>query len=257
MRSSVRRFGPVLLWQLGTLLLWLAALAIASRLSFEAPFLESLGTLLGLLLLIGIPAFLQEASRKLLAHSWNGRPPAIAADFSRLTGRLAPGVPVAASSAINIAMQRGFVIAALTFTVVFILFVTCLWTAWARGYLRAEAHEEPQEPKRPRGLEAGGMRFITEEHGEGGDELGFRVVVDGSVSTRAVLTAFTAARLLPRLPGGSRTWSVLVEERPVAVATQTWEHPRWWPPIEWSMDPDEPFPAGGVLCLRVVSGVPA
>jgi hypothetical protein len=48
---------------------------------------------------------------------------------------------------------------------------------------------------------------------------------------------------------------VSVDERLVAVVTQTWEHPHWWPPIEWTADPEEPFPAGGVLQAR--PGAPA
>jgi hypothetical protein len=38
MRQAIRRFGPVLLWQLGTLLIWFGALAIGARMPLaESP----------------------------------------------------------------------------------------------------------------------------------------------------------------------------------------------------------------------------
>lgn len=257
MRHSVRRFGPVLLWQLSTLMLWLAAFAIAAplRQSLDRMLPQPLGVLLVLLLVIGVPAFLQEFLRGLLARSWNGRPPAIAADFTRLTGTLMPAIPVVASSTINTSFRAGFLYAASIFTILFIAFAACTWAAWAWGYLRPADGEETREL--PRGVEAAGLRFIADGVGDGADERGFRVIADDPATMRSVVAAFIGAQLLPGLPGGSRNWSVSVGERPIAVGTQTWEHPRWWPPIEWSADPDEPFPEGGFLRLEVASGTPA
>lgn len=100
------------------------------------------------------------------------------------------------------------------------------------------------------GAEAGGVRFIAEARGDGIEQFGFRVVADGPATMRSVVAALAGSQLLPGLSGGNRTWSVSIDERPVAAVTQTWEHPRWWPPIDRSADPDEPFPEGGVLRTR-------
>jgi hypothetical protein len=255
MRHALRRFGPVLLWQLGTLLLWLGALAIGARMPLaESPPL-SLGPFLGLILLIAVTGFLQAASGSLLARSWHGRPPAIAAEFDRLTGFLMTSIPVAACSMMETSAREGFFYAASMFTVLFILFVAGAWIAWSWGYLRPKSDDEPGDV--PRGVEAGGLRFIAEPDGDGSDQLGFRVVADDSATMRSVLAAFAGAQLLPHLSGGNRTWLVSIDERPVAVMTQTWEHPRWWPPIEWSADPDESFPADATLRMRLEQATPA
>lgn len=257
MRHAARRFGPVLLWQLGTLLLWLGAIAIAVplRRSFEGPMIAFFETLLALLLLIVSPTFLQIVSLALLTRARKGRQPAIAADFSRLTGSFLQAVPTAAGPVLNSSMRDGFLTAASIFTFLFLAFVASTWVAWRWGYLRPKPEDEDEDPTGvPRGIEAGGLRFIAETNDDGFEELGFRVVADGPVAAKTVLAAFTDAQLLPKLAGGKRAWSMSIDERLVATVMQTWEHPRWWPPIEWSTDPDEPFPMGSDLRLRVVPG---
>ncbi|MBO3735562.1 hypothetical protein [Glycomyces niveus] len=83
------------------------------------------------------------------------------------------------------------------------------------------------------------------------------VRVDRTLSLRAVVAAVLRRQVLPTISGGKRQWSIMIECVPVAVVTQTWEHPRWWPPVDWIGDPEEPFPADDTLRMRIEQGTSA
>ena len=67
------------------------------------------------------------------------------------------------------------------------------------------------------------------------------VRTDGIRSLEEVVVAVLSSRVLPSLKGGEERWSIVVDGVTVGELTQTWHHPRFWPPIDWNTSPSSPF----------------
>lgn len=155
MRPSVRRFGPVLLWQLGTMLLWLGVLVIAVQLPLDGSLPEFFGAMVGVLLLAVLAVFVQALSLVRLTRVRPGRSTAISAEFSRLTDITLRTAPIMLTSSAAAAVHSGFLTGAWIFALAFTVVTACFWAAWAFGALRGRP-EASESSDQPHGIEAGG-----------------------------------------------------------------------------------------------------
>lgn len=132
----------------------------------------------------------------------------------------------------------------------FALFIPLM--VWARF-----RHAEPLPPKR--GTTAPGITELwivpPDEDAEEGP-ITIAVKVDGIRSLEEVVVAVLGHQVLPATKGGKRQWSVEVNGAPVGELTQTWHHPRWRPPIEWTASPSSLFKGERVVFRPVESGEP-
>lgn len=121
---------------------------------------------------------------------------------------------------------------------------------WARN---REA-ERPLPPKR--GTTAPGIAELwvvpPDEDGEDAP-VTVAVKVEGIRSLEEVVVAVLGRQVLPAIIGGKRRWSIVVDGVPVGELTQSWQHPRWWPPIEWDVSPPALFKGGRVTFRPVDS----
>ncbi|MBO3735561.1 hypothetical protein [Glycomyces niveus] len=77
------------------------------------------------------------------------------------------------------------------------------------------------------------------------------VRTEGIRSLEEVVVAVLGRPALPAITGGKRRWSIVVDGAAVGELTQSWQHPRWWPPIDWSASPSSLF-KGDRVVFRLV-----
>lgn len=121
---------------------------------------------------------------------------------------------------------------------------------WARN----RDAERPLPPKRgtmPPGI-AEFWIVPPDDEVEGGP-VTVAVKVDGIRSVEAVVVAVLGRQVLPPVAGGKRRWSITVDGVAVGEVTQSWHHPRWWPPIEWRVSPSSLFKGERVVFQPVDS----
>jgi hypothetical protein len=126
-------------------------------------------------------------------------------------------------------------------------------TLWAK-------HRDAERPLPPkRGTTAPGIAELwivpPDEEGEEGEDgpIAMAVRTEGIRSLEEVVVAVLGRPVLPAIEGGERRWSIVVDDAPVGELIQSWQHPRWWPPIEWSVSPSSPF-KGGRVTFRPLDG---
>ncbi|MDA1363040.1 hypothetical protein O1R50_25735 [Glycomyces luteolus] len=124
---------------------------------------------------------------------------------------------------------------------------------WARN--RDAERRLPPE----RGTTAPGVAELwilpPEEDGEDG-LVTVAVKVDGIRSLEEVVVAVLGRQVLPEINVGKRRWSIVVVGVSVGELTQTWQHPRWWPPIEWNASPSSLFRGQRIALRPIDSGSP-
>lgn len=110
------------------------------------------------------------------------------------------------------------------------------WIAWFRS-----RHEDPLPPKQSVNRSSVVHVSYLSTGDEDAEHVEVAVRLDEESSFAEVLREVVRVPVLPGIAGGERTWLVLVDGSAVGVLTQTWEHPRWWPAIAWSVDASDRF----------------
>lgn len=234
MPQLLSRYGPVLLWQFA----WLALVLLPlTTLIF---WLASDGTFLmwawatGLLVLAAIAAVnLLEPFARFI--SWRRR-------FGRLA--VAPdcrGVVLmhcwlsflATLQGIRFANDWGIASGMRMFTAMWVVMFAGVWIWWALIGRRPAAATLPQ-PTLP-GSDLIQARIVPDDDEDPGT-ITVSVVARKPATTDQTVYSAVLLNLLPSISGGERRWTVRIDGEPVATVIQTWEHPRWWPPIEWTED---------------------
>lgn len=122
--------------------------------------------------------------------------------------------------------------------------------------LWARTRDAEQLPP-PRGIPASGIAelwIVPPDEDEEDGPITVAVKVDGIRSLEEVVVAVLQTQVLPTIDGGWRKWSVVVDGTPVCDLTQSWHHPKWWRPIEWSTSPSSLFRGERVTFRPVGSG---
>jgi hypothetical protein len=130
------------------------------------------------------------------------------------------------------------------------LFLSFPLMAWAKN----RDAERPLPPKRaaaPPGL-AELWVVPPDDDGEEGP-VTVALKTEGIRSLEEVVVAVLGRPVLPAVDGGRRRWSIEVDGAPVGELTQSWHHPRWWPPIEWNASPSTLFKSERVT-FRPIDG---
>lgn len=252
MNRFARKYGPVLFWQfawfaavalpLAALTAWLAAdrsllmfywslgLVLAATFGFIKIFLPHMGF------------FFLEAEED--AGDALARP-------HRL-GRLAMGsdlrhpvflswglsIPLTGSSTL-FASDYSFGSGLKVFLSYWAILFAGVWLWWAF----IGRHPDPESLPRPAlpGADLVDARFLPQSDEAAPDTVAVAASPRMDASTEKIVYSIVLLQLLPAISGGSRRWTVRIGGEPVAVLTQTWEHPRWWPPIEWVTDKESSF----------------
>ncbi|GAA2122503.1 hypothetical protein [Glycomyces algeriensis] len=235
MRQLLSRYGPVLLWQFA----WLALVSLP--LATLIYWLASDGTFLmwawaaGVLVLAAIAAFnLSEPFARLI--SWRHRFGRLAVDPDRRVvvlmhcwlsfPAILPGV--------NTASDWGFASGMRMFAVMWVVMFAGAWIWWAligRGSAAA-----PLPPPTLPGSALVDARIVSNGGDEDPDTITVSVAAREPATNDKALYSVMLLQLMPSIKGGERRWNVRIDGESAATVTQTWEHPRWWPPIEWTGD---------------------
>jgi hypothetical protein len=158
-------------------------------------------------------------------------------------------VVIALHASRDMVASSGVIVGLLAYLIAWHLCLFLPILLWVRS---RDAEQLP--PKR--GTTAAGIaEFWIVPPGED-DEDGLVIVavnVDGIRSLEEVVVAVLGRQVLPALNGGKRRWSVVVDGVSVGELTQSWQHPRWWPPIDWNASPSALF-KGGQVTFRPVDG---
>jgi hypothetical protein len=124
-------------------------------------------------------------------------------------------------------------------------FLVLTLMAWAKN----RGAERPLPPKRAAAPPDLAELWVVPPDKEG--PVTVAVKTEGIRSLEEVVVAVLGRPVLPAADGGRRRWSIEVDGAPVGELTQSWHHPRWWPPIEWSVSPSSPFKGGRVTFRRL------
>jgi hypothetical protein len=146
---------------------------------------------------------------------------------------------LATANAINTASNVGFAWGMKSFLVYSALVFAGIWTWWAL----AGRHRAPESLPRPV-LPGSGLvdvRLIFQERTDDSETLTVSVAARRTARAEEVISSVLLLQLLPKIPGGERRWRVSIDGELVGIATQTWEHPRWWPQIVWTSDRDASY----------------
>jgi hypothetical protein len=235
MNQLLSRYGPLLFWQFA----WLALVSLP--LTTLIYWLASDGTFLmwawsfGLLVLAGIAAFnLIEPFARLI--SWRRR-------FGRLA--VAPDCRVvvlmhcwlsflATLQGISSASDWGIVSGMRMFAVMWAVVFMGVWIWWA-----LIGHRPAATPLPPPALPGSALvdaRIVSNGGDEDPDTITVSVGAREPTTTDKALYSVMLLQVIPSISGGKRRWTVRIDGESAATVTQTWEHPRWWPPIEWTGD---------------------
>lgn len=241
MNTKLRRYGPVVFWLYAWFLIVAAPLALLTYwIAGRSPMGWWYGCGLVLIALLGWLAIGRGIIRVLTGNGPRGlRLPRALRLHEDMGGLVAFGYgysSVSVFSGLNLASEGYFVFSLTTLPISWHLMMLLAWLAWWYNVIRPSAESGPRTDPGP-GLTR--ARFVPEESTGG--------VVSVSVAPEKELTLAEAvneaARLqfLPALRGGTRVWTVLVDDVAVGSLTQTWEHPKHWPPAELYVDPDVAF----------------
>jgi hypothetical protein len=262
MRPSARRFAVLLLWQFATCIVGLPFYFAIAVLTLDQTWpsrLTATGMILALLVAIFVfrnplTAFIDKA-----ALAAPDGAPARRASGLRLDRHLELYllgcllvIPMALHLSRDWIEVSGVGAGLLAYLICWHLCLVFPAMLWARA-----KSTEPLPPKHSSDGIAELAVLAVAPPGEGDGPITVTVRVDRTLSLRAVVAAVLRRQVLPTISGGKRQWTIMIEGVPVAVVTQTWEHPRWWPPVDWIGDPEEPFPADDTLRMRIEQGTPA
>ncbi|THV21239.1 hypothetical protein [Glycomyces paridis] len=240
MRDAIRRFGPVLFWQYA----WL--LAVVLPIGMLAAWIASGGSISEFLCAIGMTItamFGLLFSKSFRAFADGGRlgrisiPEALRIPEGMtnlfVTPLLFSLIVPAQAIQPQIASRPGFSAALMVASWHGMMILT--WVMWAFGGLRTD--NDAIGPRTDPGPGRTRSRFAGMEDGTTSVEVEPSEALTLSEAVKDVLEA----QYLPPVRGGRREWTVLVDGEAVGVVTQSWEHPRFWRPVEWSADPKTPF----------------
>jgi hypothetical protein len=119
-------------------------------------------------------------------------------------------------------------------------------------WVKDRATERPLPPKR--GDMAPGISefwIVPPDEEDADGPITVVVRTEGIRSLEEVVVAVLGRPALPAITGGKRRWSIVVDGAAVGELTQSWQDPRWWPPIDWSMSPSSLF-KGDRVVFRLV-----
>jgi hypothetical protein len=262
MRTAIRRFGLVMLWQYAVCIAVLPVYFLAALLAVANTmprWFLAVGVILALLLTIGafrdrIYQFIDKAVLVEPDGEPRRRMRALRVDRQFdvfLATCLLSGLMTIAQT-LRVVESSGIVSGLFAYLItwhVMLIFPLMLW-ARSKG-----AEQLPP----PRGIPASGIAELwivppDDDDDEEGGPITVAVKVDGIRSLEEVLVAVLQNQVLPALDGGQRQWLVVVDGTPVGDLTQTWHHPRWWRPIEWTTSPSSLFKGERVTFRPVGSG---
>jgi hypothetical protein len=235
MNRLLSKYGPLLFWQFA----WLALVSLP--LAVLIFWLASDGTYLmwawatGLLILAGIAAFnLIEPFARLI--SWRRRFGRLAVDPDRRVVVLMHCWLsfFAILQGVGSANGWGFASGMRMFAVMWVVMFTGVWIWWAM--IGRHPATTPLPPPALPGSAVVDARIVSDGRDEDPDTITVSVVAREPATTDKALYSVVLLQLIPSITGGKRRWNVRIDGESVATVTQTWEHPRWWPPIEWNGD---------------------
>ncbi|MFG3342504.1 hypothetical protein [Glycomyces sp. NPDC048151] len=240
MRRFISTNGPVLFWQLAwftvvslpltALLLWLAS---------DGTYLLRLwATGLVVIATIAIYNFLGPFTRFIIRSQRLGR---LAIREDREMVLWAQGLfsflPV--MQGVGPAHDWGFTHGMFASLITWAVVIPGAWLFWVlkSRQLGPEALPPPVLP----GADLVDARLISSSERDASDTVTVSVAARRTASAEEVIDSVLLLQLIPAISGGKRRWIARIDGEPVATVTQSWEHPRWWPPVEWTADPDAPF----------------
>jgi hypothetical protein len=254
MRRFTRRFGPALFWQFA----WLAAVLLP--LAALTVWLAASGSFLLWLWALGLVAGAMfgcfkafEPLRRFLfiaetRDSEESEPPeprhrlgrlAISGDLYRPVALVLGYGFLTILLGIQMTENWGFAIGMKSFLLYWAVMFAGVWIWWAL-IGRRPAPESLPRPVLP-GTDLVDARLMDQEHHNDPGMVTVLVSARRVASTDKVVDSVVLLQLIPAVTGGKRRWIVRIDGESVGVLTQTWEHPRWWPPIEWMADPSSKF----------------
>lgn len=261
MRTVIRRFGPLVLWQyvvcvaLMTLYVPIALLALENT---WPRWLLSRGAVVAV---AGLAIFvLRDPIFRLI--DWaalvepDGEPPRrmrvlrVERQFGVFLAVCLVSGLLAILQSLNMVETAGMLNGFLAYLIGWHFTLLLPVMLWARS---RDAEQLPPS----RGILASGIAelwIVPPDEDEEGGPITVAVRVEGIRSLEEVVVAVLGCQVLPALDGGRRQWSVVVDGTPVGDLIQTWHHPRWWPPIEWTTSPSSLFKGERVIFRPVGSG---
>ncbi|THV39767.1 hypothetical protein [Glycomyces buryatensis] len=250
MRRLIRRFGPALFWQFA----WFAVVtipvaALTYWIASDGSFLKwlwAIGMLVGVILA-------RKAIFRLAIGEQEDRPDEdgtsaaphlfrhlkVSDDLRLPVVLMCMFGYVTTVQGIGYAGDHGFAVAMRLTSITWPIWFVLVWSWWALFGRRASPNSLPP-PVLP-GSDLVDARLSPGEDSEDPEVVTVSVSARKVASIEQVVYSVVLLQLIPAIEGGKRRWTVNVDGEPVAIATQTWEHPRWWPPFQWSADPSATY----------------
>jgi hypothetical protein len=260
MRRAIRRIGPLVLWQYIVCLAILPLYFPIALLALEDTWprwLLSRGAIvaLGIAVLVWLNPMRGFIDRAALVEPEGETPRKMRAfrverHFDVFLATCLVSGLLALLQSLSTVESWGLTHGLLTYLIVWHFMLVIPLMLWARN----RDAERPLPPKR--GTIAPGIAeywIVSPDEDDESGQITIAVKVEGIRSLEEVVVAVLGRRVLPAIDGGKRRWSIVVDDAPVAELTQSWQHPRWWPPIDWDASPSALFKGGRVTFQPVDS----
>jgi hypothetical protein len=261
MRSVIRRFGPLVLWQyvvcvtLVTLYVPIALLALENTWPRWLLSRGAVVALAGLSIFVLRDPIFRLIDRAALVEP-DGAPPRkmrmlrVERQFDVFLAACLVSGLLAIFQSLSMVESAGMLNGLLAYLLAWHFMLLLPLMFWARS---RDAKQLPPS----RGIPASGITelwILPPDEDEEDGPITVAVRVDGIRSLEEVVVAVIQSQVLPGIDGGRRQWSVVVDGTPVGDLTQSWHHPRWWPPVDWIASPSSLFKGERVTFRPVGSG---